>query len=148
MMQSLHHNHPVHMLLPFQEILPFPLNLLLLFLYYMSPLLSSKPTLRFLLGSQSTCLCLFQPFTLCDLIHVLFPLPAFSCLVFQMLDADEALMKSATQKPRSLVKLCDTRWNVLFLVLRRFRALNPALRLKFEKLHQVSIDISKVPLLH
>ena len=61
-----------------------------------------------------------------------------------MIDEDEALMKAATSKPRSLVKLSDTRWNVLSLVLRRFHSLNPALRLLCEKLQKVSIDNSKV----
>jgi hypothetical protein len=61
-----------------------------------------------------------------------------------MLDADEALMKSATLKPRSLVKMADTRWNVLFLVLRRFRSLNPALRKLREKIRLVDIPADKV----
>ena len=63
-----------------------------------------------------------------------------------MLDEDEAFMKSAMQKPRSLIKKVDTRWNVLYLVLRRFRSLNPAVRLLYEKIHQVGIESSKVGL--
>jgi hypothetical protein len=65
-------------------------------------------------------------------------------LLSKMIDDDEALMKAATLKPRCLVKMSDTRWNVLYAVLRRFRALNPALRLLYEKINQVAIDNSKV----
>ena len=61
-----------------------------------------------------------------------------------MLDEDAAMMKDAALHPRSLIKMSDTRWNVLYLVLRRFRALNPALRLLGEKLGHVSIELSKV----
>ena len=61
-----------------------------------------------------------------------------------MLDEDEALMKAAIKKPRSLVKMSDTLWNVLYHVLRRFRALNPALQLLYANLSKVTIDISKV----
>jgi hypothetical protein len=61
-----------------------------------------------------------------------------------MLDEDVALMKSATVKPRCLVKMSDTRWNVLLLVLRRFRSLNPALRLLYSGLGKMSIASDKV----
>src|SRR5271157_5572250 len=61
-----------------------------------------------------------------------------------MIDEDVALMKAATKKPRALVKMSDTRWNVLYSVLHRFRALNPAMQLLYANLRSVSIDAAKV----
>jgi hypothetical protein len=61
-----------------------------------------------------------------------------------MIDEDVAMMKAATKKPRALVKMSDTRWNVLYAVLRRFRALNPAMQLLYANLRSVSIDAAKV----